>query len=60
MKKSKTSGQLTVEFQRQKYMYTHAAKLPAEKKYKNGVFTLTAYPVNLPLNVYTSGIQRHK
>jgi len=55
VRKSKTSGQLVVEFQRQKYSYIHASKLPAEKKYRNGVFTLTAYPVNLSLESYFAG-----
>lgn len=43
-----------IEFQRQKYMYTPASKLGSEnaKKYKNGVFTLTAYPLALSMDQY--------
>lgn len=41
------------EFQRQKYMYTSPGKLGENaKKYKNGVFTLSAYPTSLPLSHY--------
>lgn len=45
---------LFAEFQRQKYIYSSPAKLGAEiaKKYPNGAFTLTAYPVALPLSHY--------
>lgn len=45
---------LQVEFQRQKYNYLPAAKLgeAARKKFPNGVFSLTAYPVALPIEHY--------
>jgi cation-transporting ATPase 13A1 len=63
IKKATGSGSINtpyVEFQRQKYMYISAAKLGSDnaKKYKNGVFSLTAYPVALPIDHYlqASGI----
>lgn len=55
VKKSATAGTLQVDFQRQKYIYTPASKLGDNAKlYPNGVLTLTAYPVNLPLSQYAS------
>lgn len=48
-------GSLLIEFQRQKYMYTPAAKLGERARdYLKGVFTLSTYPVNLPLTSYLS------
>ncbi len=50
-----SSGNVTLfaEFQRQKYIYTPSGRLgDNSKKYPNGVFTLTAYPINLPLTHY--------
>lgn len=56
MKKSTLMGSnstLYAEFQRQKYVYTPAAKLGDNaKKYKTGIFTLSAYPVNLAITQY--------
>jgi cation-transporting ATPase 13A1 len=44
---------LFAEFQRQKYIYFPANKLGDKaKKYPNGVFTLSAYPINLPVSTY--------
>lgn len=44
-----------VEFQRQKYVYTPSSKLGEQaKKYPNGIFTLSAYPVALPTAAYLS------
>jgi manganese-transporting P-type ATPase len=58
LKKLNTSGthySLYAEFQRQKYIYTASSKLgDGAKKYKNGIFTLSAYPVNLPVDYYLS------
>eukprot|EP01031_Cornospumella_fuschlensis_P038870 gene38870-47281_t len=51
--------QLFVDFQRQKYLFTPSARLgEGAKKYPNGIFTLTAYPIALPLSQYlqTTGI----
>jgi hypothetical protein len=49
----KDSSQLQVEFQRQKYNYLPAAKLgDAARKFPNGVFSLTAYPIALPIEHY--------
>jgi hypothetical protein len=46
---------LQVEFQRQKYNYQPASKLgDAAKKFPNGVFSLSAYPTNYPLEHYLS------
>lgn len=55
IKKSAASGIQTpfAEFQRQKYIYLPANKLGDKaRKYPNGVFTLSAYPVNLPIAHY--------
>ena len=44
---------LQVEFQRQKYNYIPSTKLgEAAKKFPSGVFSLTAYPIALPLEHY--------
>ena len=47
-------GLYIIEFQRQIYMYTPASRLGQAGKtlYKNGVFTLCACPINLPLTHY--------
>lgn len=53
MKKSSLSTVLQVEFQRQVYLFTPAARLGASaSKYPNGVFTLYQAPINLPLRSY--------
>lgn len=55
VKKTVTTGvtSLYIEFQRQKYIYTPANKLGEQaKKYNNGIFTLSGYPVNYPINTY--------
>jgi len=42
-----------VEFQRQKYNYIPSSQLgDASVKFPNGVFSLSAYPVALPLSQY--------
>lgn len=46
---------LQVTFQRQNYNYIPASKLgEAAKKFPNGVFSLTAYPIALPLEHYVT------
>lgn len=44
-----------MEFQRQTYIYTASAKLgESAKDFPNGVFSLSACPVDLPISHYTS------
>jgi len=44
---------LQVDFQRQKYNYIPSSQLgEASVKFPNGVFSLSAYPVALPLSQY--------
>ena len=44
---------LQVDFQRQKYNYIPSSQLgDASVKFPNGVFSLSAYPVALPLSQY--------
>lgn len=56
MKKAAFMGSNTLycEFQRQKYIYSPTGKLSSEnaKKYPTGLFTLSAYPVNMPIQHY--------
>jgi hypothetical protein len=59
MKKGTNTGAITTpycEFQRQKYIYLPPAKLSKDqaKQYPNGVFTLSAYPIGLPISDYLS------
>eukprot|EP01040_Poterioochromonas_malhamensis_P009840 gene9840-10684_t len=61
VKKSSTAGIATpfAEFQRLKYIYLPPNKLGDQaKKYPKGVFTLSSYPINLPISHYltSSGI----
>lgn len=49
------SSQLFIEFQRQRYIYSPSLKLGDQaKKYPHGIFTLSGYPVGLPLSDYSS------
>jgi hypothetical protein len=47
------NNNLQVDFQRQKYNYIPSSQLgEASVKFPNGVFSLSAYPVALPLSQY--------
>lgn len=50
----KNFERLYCEFQHQKYLYTSPNDLDSEtaKNFKNGVFTLLAYPINQPIEFY--------